>query len=92
MKIDKKELENLAISLHFKLDNNQLNCLYKESEDLLNDLEHLDTLQVGNLQPMHYPINHSMNTLREDIAVKVNSPEDYLKNAKHSIGKYVITK
>ncbi|MDR0739551.1 MAG: hypothetical protein LBF00_01525 [Mycoplasmataceae bacterium] len=92
MKIDIKELKALGLSLHFEMDNQQLEKLHKESEDLLTALDSLSNLDVGAFAPMHYPFKNSSNSLREDVASQNNDPKKFLKNAKDVNGKYVVVK
>jgi aspartyl/glutamyl-tRNA(Asn/Gln) amidotransferase C subunit len=92
MKINKEALRELALSLHFELDEIQLQKLFHESEFLLTSLEELDNLNVDVLSPMHYPINRSCNTLRADEPKACKNPEEYLQNVKKRFGKYVVVK
>jgi aspartyl/glutamyl-tRNA(Asn/Gln) amidotransferase C subunit len=92
MKITKEELKSLATSLYFELDDIELQKLYSESELLLTSLERLSYFEVDNLNPMHYPIENSHHSLREDEPIKTENPNEYLKNAKNRKGKYVVVK
>jgi aspartyl/glutamyl-tRNA(Asn/Gln) amidotransferase C subunit len=92
MKINKDAFKELALTLHFELQEHELEKLYVESESLLSSLENLANLNVDNIPPMHYPISHSFNTLREDQALKIHDSDNYLKNAKHHLGKYILVK
>jgi aspartyl/glutamyl-tRNA(Asn/Gln) amidotransferase C subunit len=92
MKINKESFKELALSLHFQLNDNQLQKLYEESEQLLTALENLDNLDVSNITPMHYPISHSFSSLREDESIKNHDAHNYLKNAKNHHGKYIVVK
>ncbi|MDR3330342.1 MAG: hypothetical protein LBS76_03615 [Mycoplasmataceae bacterium] len=92
MKINKEELKNLALSLHFQLDDEQLEKLYEESDVLLTSLEKLSDFNVDNLEPMYYPINHTHHTLREDKPIAVQNPDSYLSGAQNRKGKYVVVK
>jgi aspartyl/glutamyl-tRNA(Asn/Gln) amidotransferase C subunit len=92
MKINKEAFKELASSLRFELNEQQLQKLYEESEQLLNSLEGLDSLDVNNVTALHYPINNSFNKLREDVPLKQKDGGIYLKNAKHHQGKYIVVK
>ncbi|MDR1234490.1 MAG: hypothetical protein LBJ97_00190 [Mycoplasmataceae bacterium] len=92
MKIDKREFKELAASLHFTMDNVQLDKLYQESEFLLTALENLSSLKVDDLTPMHYPFSASSHLLRDDVAIEIKEPEKYLNNAKNRFDKYVVVK
>jgi aspartyl/glutamyl-tRNA(Asn/Gln) amidotransferase C subunit len=92
MKINKEIFKQSALSLHIELSETLLQKMCKDSETLLTSLENLLTLNIDDVKPMHYPINKSFNTLREDEAIKIYDSNNYLKNAKHRQGKYVVVK
>ncbi|MDR0674875.1 MAG: hypothetical protein LBF36_01245 [Mycoplasmataceae bacterium] len=92
MKINKEIFQEAALSLYFVLDEPQLERLYIESTQLFTSLENLNNLNVDNVSPMHYPFSHSFSALREDKVVKIYDTDNYLKNAKHHQGKYIVVK
>jgi aspartyl/glutamyl-tRNA(Asn/Gln) amidotransferase C subunit len=92
MKIDIKELKTLGLSLHFEMDDQQLEKLHAESEFLLTSLQNLNNLQVEGFAPLHYPFKNSLHSLREDIAIKNIDSKKFLKNAKQLQGSYVVVK
>ncbi|MDR2823048.1 MAG: hypothetical protein LBV37_00755 [Mycoplasmataceae bacterium] len=91
-KISKHEFKQLAASLYFDLDDQQVDELYCESENLINALAELKSLPIDGLDPTDYCVALSAHKLREDIAVKHQHPEELLQNAKNRKDKFVVVK
>ncbi|MDR2369095.1 MAG: hypothetical protein LBD63_00505 [Mycoplasmataceae bacterium] len=92
MKINKEIFKESALSLHFALNDHELDVLHAESENLLTALEGLANFNTNAVEPMHYSIPYSFSTLREDKAIKIYDSANYLKNAKNRFGKYIVVK
>jgi len=92
-KVSIEELQKLALSQYFQLDDQQLIELQNEFNSLMFDLNDLDTLEVDDLLPTDFCCTHSFNELREDeIQNDSNNPDEILKNAKHRYGRFVVVK
>ncbi|MDR0986039.1 MAG: Asp-tRNA(Asn)/Glu-tRNA(Gln) amidotransferase subunit GatC [Mycoplasmataceae bacterium] len=90
MKITIDEIKNLAEELHFDLNQDELEKLTQKADELLSKLNDLNDINIKNVKPMHYPLDKSEHPLREDEPIKVNNPEEYLKNTKHRKNKFVV--
>ncbi len=88
----KEQLKQIARKYKFDLDEEQAEVLAKDFSRFLKNLEKMQTINVSNTHQTHYCVDVSCNTLRKDEPVNVDHPEEFTKNAKNKLEKYITVK
>ena len=86
--IDKKEIQRLATTLMFNLDESELETVMDHTEGFLKNIDTLLAIDTTGVDPMFYPIEDVKSYLREDEVSHVASQADVLVNAPKKEGDY----
>ncbi|XQP55146.1 MAG: hypothetical protein ACOQNV_00025 [Mycoplasmoidaceae bacterium] len=91
-KIDQEYVKELAHSLFFEFDDEQLQKIIKEIQELDDELQKTDFQKlVGSYTPVNYTRVTNCAKLRRDDQPDKKYDKDYLSNAKKA-DKYVVGK
>lgn len=88
--INKEVLKEAAKLLMFEMEEKQYDTLLKEFEITLQQMELIKKIKgVDEVEPLVYPYDIEVNTLREDVPSDTLTAEDALKNAGSKLGGQV---
>ncbi len=88
----KEQLKEIAKKYKFDLNEEQAEVLAKDFSKFLRNLEKMQTINVSNVHETDYCVDTSCNTLRKDEPIIVEHPEEFTKNAKNKLEKYITIK
>ncbi len=88
----KEQLKEIAKKYKFDLNEEQAEVLAKDFSKFLRNLEKMQTINVSNVHETDYCVDASCNTLRKDEPIIVEHPEEFTKNAKNKLDKYITIK
>jgi aspartyl-tRNA(Asn)/glutamyl-tRNA(Gln) amidotransferase subunit C len=79
--MNKEMILALAKELNFSLSEDEVNNIHVEFESLLQLLALLDTIDTEGVEPMVYPFETPLTSLREDEVTHELTQEEALRNA-----------
>jgi aspartyl/glutamyl-tRNA(Asn/Gln) amidotransferase C subunit len=90
-KIPREEIQFVANSLFFNLNEKEIYLIEHQSENLLDELDRLEHFDVSNVKPTNFPVDQSFSTLREDV-VQTSQSDEIISNASEKKNKFVVVK
>lgn len=91
-KLSKEEIQKIARIYYFDIDDKYLDFIYNDFSSFLERVEQFSLLNLDGVEPTDYCTEHSCNELREDEPVIEPHPEEFTKNAKNKLDKYIVIK
>lgn len=88
--IEKKDLQNYAFKLMFKLSDEELETLQEEFDIILKQMELIGHIKgIDDIKPMTFPFTNYGAKLREDEVKESLSIDEVLSNTKHQLNDQV---
>ena len=89
-KFTKEMVDFYADKLLIGLSSEENKMVLDEFDVIDSDIDIINTIDgIENVQPMFYPLDNTLNTLREDIYEETPNIDDLLSNAPKKMGREV---